>query len=535
MDSEYPILRCAYPELPRTLCPLMARAPVERHATSLVCESLVRWVDDPQIGSHYEPQLARGLPQPLAKGRAFELPRCRWPDDAAGPKADAAPQEKPGAAAGDTVRWCMVDDVRFTVRVLHDRKLPWYSPLYGELSPKVEDASDGDPFSLLVYLSKDYWQPLALMDFKILPSHCFARDKQGADLAAELDAFGRNPVGTGPYRLASDGTANPNQRRFVANPYYRVADQPYIREIVLQRLDPAPAVELFQQKKIDLIYGVQPEHVNQLEQQAKEVRTLRPPTVWFLAPNYRVELLKNKNLRLAIAHGIDREVILRQYFRPGRRAADHKVLNGPFPPDSWAHNPNVPAFSPARAKVYAEAARSELKRPLSLELAYPAGATDVEKACQQIESQLRALDITLELKKDEPDDFYRRVVDNRNFQLAYWSYTFPDVTYSLEPLLRPDQHDRDAVLRNAWNIMGYVPDSDFEGLFQGLHEHKQFREVQQHAHKIHEHVTNEAIIIPLWQLHVYVAVGDRLRNPTVTLDPLALFAGVEHWRLESRR
>ena len=463
----------------------------------------------------------------MPRGRAFELPRCRWPDDAAGAKADAAAQ--------DAVRWCKVDDVRFTVRVLHDRKLPWYSPLYGELLPKVEDASDGDPFSLLVYLSKDYWQPLALMDFKILPSHCFAPDKQGADLAAELDMFGRNPVGTGPYRLAPPDKENPNQRRFVANPYYRVADQPYIREIVLQRSDPAPAVELFQQKKIDLIYGVQREQVNQLEQQAKEVRTLRPPTVWFLAPNYRVELLKNKNLRLAIAHGIDREVILRQYFRPGNRATDHKALKGPFPPDSWAHNPDVPDFSPARAKVYAEAARGELRRPLSLRLVYPAGSTDVEMACQQIESQLRALEITLQLEKLEPDDFYRRVIENRNFDLAYWSYTFPDVTYSLEPLLRPDPNDRDAVLRNAWNIMGYRPDPDLERLFQEIHAHKQFREVQQYAQKIHEHVTSEAIIIPLWQLYVYVAVGDRLRNPSVTLDPLVLFAGVERWKLESRR
>lgn len=519
MDREYPILRCAYPELPRTLCPLMVRTPVERHAMSLVCESLLRWVDDPRIGSHYEPQLARGLPQPLARGRAFELPRCRWPDD----------------AAGKTVRWCMVDDVRFTVKVLEDRKLPWYSPLYGELSPRVEDAGDGDPFSLLVYLSKDYWQPLALMDFKVLPSHCFEQDKQGADLAAAMETFGQNPVGTGPYRALPADKESPNQRRFVANPYYRVADQPYIREIVLQRLDPAPAVEVFLQKKIDLIYGVQPEHVNQLEQQLKEVRTLRPPTVWFLAPNYRVDLLKNQNLRLAIAHGIDREAILRQYFRPGRRAADHKTLTGPFPPDCWANNPDVPPFSPARAKAYVEAARGELRRPLSLRLAYPAGSNDVEMACQQIESQLRALEITLKLEKLEPEDFYRRVIDNRNFDLAYWSYTFSDVTYSLEPLLRPDQHDRDANLRNAWNIMGYVPDADLERLFQEIHAHKQFLEVRQYARKIHEHVTNEAIIIPLWQLYVYVAIGDRLRNPTVALDPLVLFSEVERWKLESRR
>ncbi|MCR4413977.1 MAG: hypothetical protein NUV77_16295, partial [Thermoguttaceae bacterium] len=79
LRAKYQVLRCAYPELPRDLCPFWCRTPVERHAVALVCEGLVRWVDDGDEGARYEPQLAEGRPQPLPRGRRFELPHCFWP------------------------------------------------------------------------------------------------------------------------------------------------------------------------------------------------------------------------------------------------------------------------------------------------------------------------------------------------------------------------------------------------------------------------------------------------------------------------
>ena len=47
--------------------------------------------------------------------------------------------------------------------------------------------------------------------------------------------------------------------------------------------------------------------------------------------------------------------------------------------------------------------------------------------------------------------------------------------------------------------------------------HKSFREIQKLTHRIHEHVAQNAIVIPLWQLDTYVAVADSVRD--ATLDP----------------
>ena len=527
LHQDYPVLRCAYPELPRSLCPLWVRTPVERHAVSLVCEGLVRWVDD-DAGAHYLPQLAQGRPWPLAKGRAFQLPRCLWP-----------PLELPGSpgagnAGGDrSVAYpCTAEDVRRTVAILRNPDVQGYSPVLGRLLDRVEEGDGGDHTTARIYLNSDHWQPLSLMSFQVFPHHFFSAAGSPLELEGRLREFGRNPVGTGPYRLAAEDHDNPVRRRFVANPYYRVPGLPRIQEIQFERHEPTKAVEAFLQGKLDLIYGVQKEHVNQLVQQGKKVVTLPTPVVSLLAPNYRRKLPSNEYFRLAVAHGIDRNEILRQHFRAGRGGGDHAPLNGPYPRNSWACNRQVSDFDPQKARGYAAQAEQALKTDLAVQLLYPAGQEDIENACTAMARQLKGAGITLNLVKADPDKFRDQVVVAQDFDLAYWAYCYPDATYWIGPLVEREPAGRPG---NGWNVMNYTPDEDLERLLRGVAEHKCFRDIEEATHKIHEHVARKAIFIPLWQLDAYVAVGDRLQHVANRLDPLVLFAGVERWTLEAPR
>ena len=85
--------------------------------------------------------------------------------------------------------------------------------------------------------------------------------------------------------------------------------------------------------------------------------------------------------------------------------------------------------------------------------------------------------------------------------------------------------------------MGYTQDKVIAPLFADLNLHKHFPHVQATVHKIHQHVAQSAIVIPLWQLGTYVALSpsvrpkDRAGNP-VALNRFDLFGGVEHWELE---
>jgi ABC-type transport system substrate-binding protein len=359
------------------------------------------------------------------------------------------------------------------------------------------------------------------MDFKIVPRSAF---EQGTP--AELAAFNKAPVGTGPYVLAEP--LDVNQVRFTANPHYRQAGKPYINEIVFHRLDSVTAKNQFLQGNIHLMFDVQPEHVGEIRQQRRAVKTLRSHSVWFLAPRYgrtRPSQLDDQNLRLAIAHSINRDEILRSY-RTGD-ASEHVALTGPYPKQSWAYNDSdALSFSATLAKGYADAARKSLKSIRALRLVYPDNDPITENACKQIQTQVAAVSIPIELEALAPNAL-AAAIDDGNFDLAYWRHDFKDQTYWLWPLLDPQ-----GIGPGGPNFMRYSPDNDLRDLFSQLNSHKRFPEIRKLTHKIHEHIFKRAIVIPLWQLDTYVAVDDALKN--VRLDPWVLYGNVEEWNLQLR-
>jgi hypothetical protein len=521
ISEENPILHCAYTELPNDFS-IRPRSAVDRHAASLTLESLVRWVDDPKSGGHYEPQLAARLPRPLVRGRSFRLVRTNWSD------------------SDDTeLNLFFGEDVRRTLELLNEPACPGFSPAWSEMFPGVFE-QDSDSFRARILLDKDHWQPLSLMDFKVLPSDCFVGNRQ-EDLKQAFEEFSKHPAGTGPYRLVKRDS---ERVRFEANPHYRVEGAPKVREIIFHRMNGLDSVEAFLKdpQEIQLIYDVQKEHANQLLQAGKKVVILRTPTATFLAPNYRkgrpnADLLRNENVRLAIARAIDRTEILDQYFRADGRADDHAELTGPYPKRTaaeeankcWAYNFDVPEFDGQTADPAAAQVRKELAgKKVALSLIFPDGNRDVAAACARIAEKVKEKDFGIELKPEsvDPTDFYDRVTQRHDFDLAYWSHTFEDPTYWLEPLLDGDARAREP---GGLNFMGYVPDADLAYLFGEIRQHKQFRTIQKLTHEVHEHVNRKAIVIPLWQLDVYVAVSGRLAD--VTLDPFILFGDVDQWRL----
>ncbi|MBS0208246.1 MAG: ABC transporter substrate-binding protein [Planctomycetes bacterium] len=499
-ETDFQTLACAYAELPDSFSPLHANSAIERHLAALLFEGLVRNATDAEMGQHYEAELAELMPEPEPRGRKFLLNVRQWSDSDSGQPV-----------------YCTVDDVRWTIQMLQNKKLPGYCPGWSQLMDGVEHGEQTDPFEVLLRLQKDYWQPLSLMKFKVLPKHLFPNGGE----TNEWNAFDRAPVGTGLYRLVEQDESH---LRLVANPNRQSNERPVIREISVSKFDSLRAVDLFAQRKLHLVYGLRPEHVTQLEQQRRTVRRLSTPTVWFLAPNHRRQALQNQNLRLGIAHAIDRKLIL-ESFRPNGRKTDHAELHGPYPLGSWAHNPKALQFNPSLAWNYLHTAKIELVKPPALSLIYPADEPEVETACKLIQSQLEPHGIILKLQALGPRELASRVMDTHDFDLAYWHYDFTDETYWLWPLLDPS-----ATGPHQANVMGYSPDDSIIEFFRNTEMHKQFPVVRQWTHKVHDHVARTAAIIPLWQLDTYVALDDTLA--AVPLDPVYLFSNVKNWQLK---
>lgn len=508
--KDYPVLHCAYSTLPSSYSPLSARTPVERHAAALLFESLVRWREESEAGAHYVSHLTTSRPIPLPRGREFRLPRAHW--------SDSTPEDP---------NLCTMEDVRWTVRLMKQSHPFGFSSAWGGLLKDValSDSGTTDPFRVAIYLETDHWQPLSLMDFPILPKTSFPTL---GDNAAELANFERRPVGTGPFVLQHPG-GNGEPARFVANPFYRNAGRPYVREIQFHETDSIQALEEFRKGNVHLIYDVRPAHVSELSKQRKEIVRLPARGIYFLAPNHRNTALQNVDLRLAIANGIDRNAILNTHFRPGG-TRDHAPLNGPYPRNSWAFNKDVPEFSNANTEAYLAKARQALNgRIPKLKLLYPVrdqGDTETKQACAQIKTQLAAAGIEIELEEAKPNVFIRRVVVDQIFDLAYWRHDFKDETYWLWPLLNPADGNKGGA-----NFMGYEPDKQLHDLFDRVLSHKMFRTIQTTTHEIHKSIAREAVIIPLWELDTYVAVSDAVEN--AEFSAMTLFENIDAWKVRA--
>jgi ABC-type transport system substrate-binding protein len=503
--EDYPVLHISSSVLPNGLSPLSAQSVVDRYAVSLMFESLVRWKSDPLIGPHYTPQLAAGRPEPLARGRRFRLPRCAWSETDDG-----------------TLNLCTQEDVFWTVQLLTRLKPPGYPRAWESLFAGVDNSQTADPFQVAMVLKHDYWQPLSLMDFKVMPKSSFP---QGGN-SQEVEAFNQHPVGTGPYRLQK---VEPGRRiTFNANPYYRKPGLPRIREIVWHRMDDIEAHNEFLKGNLHLICGVRPTQVVELRNQRKNVVTLPTPQVSFLAVNHRHRVLQNLHVRRALAHGIDRQRILDTCFRAGHALQDHAPLNGPYPPSSWAFNPRVPAYDPASAATFVKLAQDELGGQVpQLRLLYPDRDPAVGQACSEMQRQWAAVGLKVEIQAFDPLLFPRLVTERHAFELAYWTHGYEDESYWIWPWFDPED-----VGPNGSNYLGYIPPEELHSLFAELVTKKQFLDIRAATHKIHGFLADRAVIIPLWQLDTYVAVSPLLK--AAKFDSFRFFDEVEQWSVTSK-
>jgi ABC-type transport system substrate-binding protein len=441
-------------------------------------------------------------------------------------------------------------DVRRTAQFLVDAR-----PALRDLLqvPRLEQASFQVDFNLL----QGYLNPLALFTFKVLP-----QTYHGKALVRPDDSeFAKAPIGSGPYiyqgRVEAGGMT---EAVFAANPQYRRSpdkQRPYLDEIHLfARQGPAKDFPADRARNT-LLLDVPTEDLRTLKSKGfSNLRSLLPRRVYFLAVNHRIPALANLDLRRALAHAIDRERVLDVHFRGGRPelrsievvgpatvlpflsqregfADFHRALNGPYPPDSWAHcpAPRVPAalFDPGRAKSAFRAVQK--LAPIKLTLKYPDVDPQVEGACRALIEQIQALasaaDVKVELRglAISPQAL-DQAVRQHDYELAYYSLDYAGEDYALWPLFdtRPE-----ALAPGGTNYLGYENDSKLQSLFHAALSHCEFTAVRELTHAIHAHLNAQLPFIPLWQLHYHVALPAGF-DPG-HLEPLAIFSHAAEWKL----
>jgi peptide/nickel transport system substrate-binding protein len=521
LTQVHPILKVAVRELPRYLSPTKATTDTERRAVEMLFEGLVKLSPDESGVMRYRPALAEGRPRVVPLGRQFQLPRNGTFSN--GQALTAA-------------------DVRYSFRQLREGGLqreggqqregvPMGLPrAYAELLDNVDVGADS--YQVTLTLRQGCLDPLVLATFKVVP------DGTGV----EREEFARRPVGSGPFTY--EGTRSEGGREyaaFVANPSYGIragkSGLPHIQEIRL--FQSSKPVEDLDKGAVKMALDLKATDVMELRKNPAKYHLLLPGPqvcnrrIYFLAVNHRKPILANPDVRRALNYAIDRDKILDTVYRGGLGRQVHKALNGPFPAGSWACSPKVAGrgegsldpYNPELAKALR--GKDTVKRVLAgaqLTLKYPGGDPDLEKAMTLLRDQVKAgMDLTLELQKTDPQQLRIDVEETGSFELAYYSYDFPDQTYWLWPLLGPGKGSNG-------NFLGFNHPLIDAALREST-GHRDFARVQKSMQEMHEVLAQEVPLVPLWQLDPLLA-WTKAVHPT-PLDPLSVFTEVERWRLDA--
>ena len=490
LDKQYPILTVGLRSLPVNISPALAVTDAEKQSLDLVFESLLK--------------LATDLPDVVPLGRRFQLPRdASWSD-------------------GQALR---ASAVRHTIQLLSDKRWQGRDVEWSNLIDPRATITD-DPFKITLTFGHGYMDPLALMDFKVMPDTLDRIDK--ADFATK-------PVGSGPYQFKGRNGNDPkfsDKCEFHANPQYGAranrTDLPHIREVHLVKVD--NAVRAFREEGLGMLFDPPSAKFKELLSAGindlVNFKTLPNRRIYFLALNHRNSVFQNEAFRHGLTNAIKRDEILDACFRKDLAPPPHRALTGPYPPGSWACKPDMQAFNPVIAKAQMEKSKANRAGKQTLSLKYPDDDPAVAEACALIKKQIEDADpsLTIELVSRTPEQLHREVEIDHDYQLAYYHHDFANESFWLWPLFHSGGDGA------AENFLGYKNDGELAGLLRKLMGHRNPRVLQDLAWQIQQHCFDKVPFVPLWQLDTHLVTRRNLALPA-ELDPLAIFRDVEEWQL----
>lgn len=231
-----------------------------------------------------------------------------------------------------------VDDIVFTVQNIQDPeyKSPLSPSLRGVKVDKVDD------YQIMFSLQEPYAPFLEILTFGILPKHIW-NDIPANN--AQLAEYNLKPVGSGPFKFESlikDRSGNIKSYTLASNgDYYN--DRPFINRIYFKFYsDFTSAVEALRNKNIEGISFL-PNALRGVVAKNKNLNfySLQIPQHTALFFNQtKKELLKEKQLRQALALGLDRDKILEETL-----GGEGLVIDSPILPGYLGYNPEVKRYN----------------------------------------------------------------------------------------------------------------------------------------------------------------------------------------------
>ena len=228
----------------------------------------------------------------------------------------------------------------------------------------------------------------------------------------------RRPVGSGPFAFVS--WPSEGDLRLV-----RLRDGAEVR--FLEVADPTVRVLKLLRGELDLLQSdLPPELVAWLDgREGLRVRREEGTNFTYLGFNMDDPLTGRRDLRLAVAHGVDRDAIIRHVMGRAARPADAML-----PPDHWAGHPGLEGYGhdPARARALVEGLEQATGRPARITYKTSSSPFRVRLATV-IQHQLESVGLGVEVRSYDWGTFYGDVKAGRfqMYSLSWVGIKMPDI------------------------------------------------------------------------------------------------------------
>lgn len=317
------------------------------------------------------------------------------------------------------------EDVAFSIRLAAEIR-----PTGRVIFKDVSEIGTPDPHTVTIRLSQPNPALLAMLsgvETAILPRHLY----EGKDYFS--NPVNANPIGTGPFVFKE--WVRGSHIRLDRNPDYWDQPKPYVDRLILKIIgNTASAAAAFETGEIDIGYNnpiplTDIDRFRSLSNIGIEKRGYETSGDWTnLLFNLENQYLRHEKVRRAIAHAIDRKVVLNVgWYGHGRITA---TPIGPSLARYVADDVPLYAFDPAIADRLLDEAgfpRGAGGNRFALTLDPLPATESFRNVANYIRQALGKVGIVVTIRTQEFAAYIKRVYTDRDFDFAYaWLITGPD-------------------------------------------------------------------------------------------------------------
>jgi len=283
-------------------------------------------------------------------------------------------------------------------------------------------------------------------------------------------AYGRSPVGTGPFKFVEWKEGDFILLERFANYWEKDAaggKLPYLDQVLIKFIiEPSTLVAALKTGEVDGINNVAPQFVADLRKDPKLTVSTAVGGNWrCLHMNLAKEPFSDKNLRKAVAFAIDRKEILERV-----EFGEGIVAHGPIsPPMGGFYDP---AFETGKNGQYfdLEQAKQLMKQSKYANgtevLLLSGNAGTVPRQAEVLQAQLAKIGIKVNIELADAPTFRRRWLQERQWDLVQIQW---DADLDPDETLYPELHSGE-----AWNAGKWV-NADFDKMVEGARSENDFK------------------------------------------------------------